>query len=205
LKSEGKQFEKDFEDSCKKTDYYLLRLIDSVKWGQGEGSKFTPSNKCDSILFTIPFLWMLELKSTIGTSMSFNPYVEKDGEVISAPWIKPENEKTKFMIKHNQVKSLMKMESEGLTPGFIFNFRERILKTKSTPNQTYFVHIKDFIEYTKQSETSSINAQICKDIGVELEGYKKKVYYTYNIKEFVIKAIKFYTDKKYINSKYHFL
>lgn len=183
----GKVFEKDWQDSVAKTNYFYLRLIDGVKWGVGEGSKFTPSNKCDAIQHTAPYLWMLELKSTKSNSMSFHP---------KTPWETPKGSNTKYVIKPSQVKAL-KAEYEKrnpyVIPGFILNFRERIMKTKTVPHQTYFVHIKDFLDYATTSGTSSINAEVCKKIGINIEGELKKTHYRYDVVDFVERAVAVYS------------
>lgn len=191
-KNEGKLFEKDFEDSCKGTSHYFMRLVDSAKWVQGQGSLFTPSNKADSILHTMPFLWLLELKSTKGASVSF---------YADTPWEKPSVAKGNVMIKPNQVKDLMKaVETEGVIAGFIINFRERILKTKTVPSSTYFVHVKDFIKFAVQTGKSSISQDDCEMFGILIPQEKKRVRYKYDIQEFVDLAVVTYLKKGYICS-----
>jgi penicillin-binding protein-related factor A (putative recombinase) len=193
--SEGKSFEKDWEDSYVKTGYFYLRLVDGVKWGAGEGSKFTPSNKCDGIQHTPPYLWMLEQKSTKANSISFHP---------GTPWENPKDSDTKYVIKPSQVKALKKEFEKGnpyVLPGLVLNFRERVMKTKTVPHQTYFVHIKDFLDYATTSGTSSISAEVCKDIGVTIEGAVKISHYRYNIVFFVEQAVRVYSEKGYIKEE----
>ena len=180
MSNAGKDFEKDFKDSYEKTSYTCIRLVDSAKWLQGSGSKFQASNIADFIVLTSPYMWVLELKSTKGSSISHTPYVEG----VSAPWEKPKNDTTQVMIKANQVKSLMKLTKKPyVIPGFLFNFRERALKTKTIPHQTYFVHINDFINYAQESKASSIGVDTCRDIGIPLDGIVKKVNYKYDVEK----------------------
>ena len=189
-KSEGKNFEKDLEDSFDKTDITCIRLIDSAKWIQGQGATFTPENKCDFIVFSPPLLYALELKSTKGSSISFNP---------KEPWNKPEGEHTAVMIKANQVKSLLEfVQKPGVIAGFIFDFRARELKTKVEPNQVFFVHINDFLEYAKLG-TSSINRIDCESIGLEIKGKIKKVHYGYDVLSFIENSTNFCIKKGYIS------
>lgn len=190
--SAGKQFEKDWEDSYIKAGYFYLRLVDSAKWVVGEGSKFTPSNKCDSLQHTPPYLWMLELKSTKENSMSFHP---------KTPWEAPKGTSTKYVIKPSQVKELKAEYEKGypyLIPGFILNFRERVLKTKTVPHQTYFVHIKDFLDYATNSGTSSISADVCREIGIPILSELKRTRYRYDIENFVVNAVAYYQNKGYV-------
>jgi hypothetical protein len=190
----GKVFEDNWKKSYAKLPIYYLRLQDAVKWGRGEGSNFTPSNPYDSLQFKIPFLWLLELKSTIGTNVSFNPI---------KPWGKPENKKTQVMIKANQVKDLMEaVKKDGIIAGFIINFREHVTKTKvpiTLPDETFFIHINDFIKFAVTSEKSSLNREECASIGMRIESHKLKVNYTYGVKKFSEESPEFYLKKGHLN------
>lgn len=186
--SDGKQFETDFKDSIAKTGYFYMRLRDAVKWGSASNSTFTPSNPCDSVLFTMPFLWLLELKSTKGASISFYP---------DTPWIRPKGTTKNVMIKANQVKELRDfVKSSGVMAGFIFNFRPRVLKSGLTENMTYFVHITDFIEFAVKSGKSSISEADCRELGTFIPSEIKKVRYKYDIETFVNMAIPHAINKK---------
>lgn len=196
--SEGKQFEKDWKDSYKSSKHFYMRLKDTAKWLQGSGSKFTPDNPCDAIQHTMPFLWLLELKSTKAASVSFNPYIK--GE--SSPMDKPKNKKTNVMIKANQVKELNKaVEYQGVIAGFIINFRERKLKTKTSDNECFFIHIKDFMDFAMKTGKSSISQDDCMQIGIKIESVKLKTNYRYKINEFVATATKRYIHKGYLDKE----
>lgn len=189
MPSEGKLFEKAWENSYKDTPYAYIRLIDSAKWIKGQGSSFTPSNICDAIQFYPPYMWLLELKSTEGTGISFTPVG------------KEKNEKTSVMIKENQIKKLLQYShKDGIISGFIMNFRERNLKTKSEPNEVFFIHINDFIEFSTNSGKSTISREDCRNIGVTINGHCKKIHYTYDITKFTNDIIAFCKNKKYIKS-----
>lgn len=196
MSKEGKKFEKQWQDSYKYSDHFYMRLKDSAKWLQGSGSSFTPSNPCDSIQHTMPFLWLLELKSTKGTSISFNPYIE--GE--SSPDKKPKNKKTNVMIKANQVKELRQaVKYQGVIAGFVVNFRERELKTKIYDNETFFIHINDFWNFAVKTGKSGLNREDCEQIGVRIEHEKLKSNYRYKINDFVNEAIGVYISKRYLD------
>jgi penicillin-binding protein-related factor A (putative recombinase) len=189
--SDGKEFEKDFEDSCKKTSFHYMRLVDSAKWVQGQGSTFTPTNVCDCILHASPFAFLLELKSTKGAGISFN---------AGDPTQKPQGAKTQVMIKAKQVKDLLKASlHHGVIAGLIFNFRERELKTKSEPNEVFFVHIQDFVKFATETGKSSINRADCMDIGILMLCEQKKVHYRYDIELFVQEAIPKYIQSGHIS------
>lgn len=195
-KNAGKKFEKDWKDSYKESDYFYMRLRDTAKWLQGQGSSFTPDNPCDALQHTMPFLWLLELKSTKGASISFNPYIE--GE--SSPDIKHKNKKTNVMIKANQVKELKQaVQYQGVIAGFIVNYRERKLKTKVTENECYFIHIKDFWDFAVKTGKSSISQEDCKGIGIKIDDVKLKTNYRYKINEFVERAIEHYIQVGYLD------
>jgi hypothetical protein len=193
--NKGKKFEQMFKESCEKLENStFIRFIDSAKWVKGEKTSFTPSNKCDSFLDFNGFLFLLELKSTKGTSISYNP---------KKPYEKPSNPKTKVMIKHNQVKSLMKEATKRISiPGFVLNYRERKLKTKHEAEETFFVHINDFIEFAKKFDKSGLNREDCRQIGIPINSKIKKVKYEYDIKSFANAAVNTYIRKQYLNHDY---
>ena len=186
--SKGKEFEKHWKESWEKTPHYFLRLQDSAKWTSDGKTSFTPSNPYDGLAFASPILFTMELKSVEGTGISFNP---------GDPTKRPTNEKTHVMIKASQVKSLLAChEKIGVVSGFIFNFRPRVLKTKTEPNETFFVFIDDFIRFAVQSGKSSIGRNDCRDIGIPITGEVKKVHFKYDIDEFVFQATNMLFSKK---------
>jgi hypothetical protein len=192
--NEGKIFETNFKVSCEKTGFFFMRLRDGAKWVQGQGASFTPSNPCDAILHSMPFMWLLELKSTKGASISFYP---------NTPWERPKDSSREVMIKPNQVRELgLFAKAQGVIPGFIMNFRPRELKSGTTQNKVYFVHIKDFIDFAVRTGKSSINENECAEMGVEINSTLKKTHYGYDITYFVNQAIPFYVGKGYINTEH---
>lgn len=170
----GKQFERDWQDSYKGTGFFYMRLKDAPKWVRGQGATFTPSNPCDAIQFSPPFLWLLELKSTGGTSISFNK---------GKPW---EKSNRTVMIAPSQVRELMSASKHfGVIAGLVLNFRERRTKTSHRENCAYFIHIADFIKWAEANPNKgSINIADCEAIGVQIECTKKRVRYHYHIAEF---------------------
>ena len=76
MKNEGKKFEEDFKKSVP-DDVYFLRLQDAGGWSNADNTRFTVSNICDAIMFKVPFLHMVELKSHKGKSIPFSCIREK--------------------------------------------------------------------------------------------------------------------------------
>lgn len=193
---EGKKFEQDWRDSYKSSEHFYMRLRDGAKWLKGQESSYQSENQCDAIQHTMPFLWLLELKSTKGASVSFNPYIE--GE--SAPDKKPKNRKTNVMIKANQVKELRQSVTyQGVISGFVINYRERKLKTKTYENASYFIHINDFWDFAVKTGKSSISQDDCKTIGVKIGQTRLKNKYIYKIDQFINECLKLYIEREYIN------
>ncbi|MFC8686078.1 hypothetical protein [Brevibacillus porteri] len=192
---DGKKFEENWRDSYKSSEHFYMRLRDGAKWLKGGGSSFTPSNPCDSIQHTMPFLWLLELKSTKAASVSFNPYIE--GE--TSPEEKPKNKKTNVMIKANQVKELRQaVKYQGVIAGFVVNYREHKLKTKVYENETYFIHINDFWDFAVRTGKSSIGRKDSREIGVKIDHVKLKTNYRYKINEFIKGSSLVYFTKGYL-------
>lgn len=162
IKSEGKLFEQDFKNSIPK-DIYLLRLVDPPSsWGDNTNLRFSVHNPYDFLLYSVPNLFPMELKSTKGKSFSFKG--------------------TSPMIKKHQIEGLTEANKyDGVKAGFIFNFRE--------PTQrTYFLHINNFNKFVEQTTKSSINEKDIQEYGaVLIEGNQKKVRWTWNIQELISK------------------
>lgn len=72
MKSTGKRFEENFRKSIPPTIFYYRFKDSSNNWNRGDGIRFAPSNICDCMLFDGRMLYLLELKSTKGKSLSFN-------------------------------------------------------------------------------------------------------------------------------------
>lgn len=164
LISEGKVFEQSFKESVPK-DVFFMRLKDVFSGFHNENRTFTPPNICDSVMYKSPTLFLLEFKSTKGTSFSFSDKI----------------------IKPNQIKELTKASTyEGVVPGFIFNFRKY--------NLTYFIHINDFNKFKETCGKQSINEKDAKDIGILIEQKLKITKYKYDIEKF-IEDLKTYQGK----------
>lgn len=189
----GKTFEENWKDSYSKLPIFYLRLKDAAKWNRGEQSSFTPENPFDSFQFQMPFIWLFELKSTSGSSISFYP---------NTPDEKPEGTNSQVMIKPNQVKSLLESsEVDGVIAGFVMNFRSRETKTLKFDNETYFIHINDFMKFAKVSGKSGMNREDCSIMGLRIDSSIKKVNYKYDIEKFTKESPKFYLNKGYINKE----
>lgn len=154
--NEGKIFEKCFKDSIPK-DVYFMRLKDVFAgFGNTNRQSFTSNNPCDSIMYSYPRLFLLEFKSSKGTSFSFSNKI----------------------IKEHQIEDLQKASTyKGVISGFIFNYRKYPV--------TYFVEINKFIKFKNECNKKSINKDDCEKIGVLIEQRLKKVNYTYNIRKFI--------------------
>ena len=69
--NEGKKFEEDWKNSFKKVNAYFFRIKDSAASFSGGNSSFTRSNPYDCFVLYEGYFFPMELKSTKGTSFSF--------------------------------------------------------------------------------------------------------------------------------------
>jgi penicillin-binding protein-related factor A (putative recombinase) len=172
--SEGKIFESSFESSCKSQKIFYHRIKDVFLPPKLRNQVRLPKNKYDCLLFHDGYLLPIEFKSGKGKSFSFSESI----------------------IKEHQIKSLQEAtEYEKTIPGFIFNFRS------TTGNETYFIHIHDFIKYKGIAEAefsvhnycklnkSSIPLEVCKQVGIEIHNEKKRTRYSYDVKRFIDEAV----------------
>lgn len=168
IKNAGKKFEEDFKKSIP-NDVYYERLKDSTgAWfnQDNENVRFTSKQPYDAFIFKSPFLFTLELKSTISTSFSFTG--------------KSPN------IKDHQINSLLKShEYENIISGFIFNFRRN--------NDTYFLRINNFLNFKNNTTKCSLNLNdIIINDGVKIQARLLRTRYRYDVKHFVNYYLCFY-------------
>ncbi|WP_143452701.1 PDDEXK family nuclease [Konateibacter massiliensis] len=172
-KNPGKIFEDSFVKSVP-NHILVKRLNDSASsWNGGSGTRFTTTNECDFIMFddNTRTFYGLELKSTIG-SLTF---WREDFENIE--------KKCSFNIKKNQIKGLLKFSSHLGVFGFVFNFRNK-------SNQTYFVMIDEFLDYTNTLSKKSINIDDVLQMNpIKIDNTLLRTNYRYNLE-------KFFTDSK---------
>lgn len=172
--NEGKQFEKDWQDSCP-PHIYLMRVKDNPMWRQSR-SVTASKNPCDFIQYRMPYVFLLEMKSTKGTSFSFSEKI----------------------IKQHQLDRLGKAcTAPGVIAGLVFNFREIEGKRNNT---TFFVHIRDFLRFKESCGKQSISIGDCKGIGISIESTRKKVYFRYEVERFVQDAVLSCLSKGYISN-----
>lgn len=162
--NEGKKFEHHFHKSLEKEDFYVLRLVDPPS-SFGKDStrvRFSAKNPYDFLAYKSPYLFCLELKSVIGTSISFQ--TEEEAK---------QKKNTSANIKWHQIESLMKAGNfDGVEPMFIINFRKT--------NQTYAIPIAEFIAYAERITKKSINEQDCKAMGILIPQTLNRTSYHYN-------------------------
>lgn len=171
MQNNGKRFEQNFQDSCEADGILCVRLVDSNKFGFGEQSRFTPKNIADFICHDGSALLIVEAKSTVNTSISFNQPCDDNGNGT-------------YMIKPSQVRSLMRyIDYPNVYPLLVLDYADRANKKGDIiDGGTYAIHIKTFVEWTKKTPKKSINKEDAEQIGVKVDRFKKKVNYSYNIK-----------------------
>ncbi len=159
----GKEFEKQFKESCP-SDVYFLRLHDSaIGFGSNrQAGGFAVKSPYDCIMIKVPKVYALELKSTKENTMSYE---------------KPEQtSKGNKVIKLHQIIELRKAASKGLTAGFILNFRKS--------NHTYFLPIQEFDKITYQGMTSKASISeldVAESDALLIPQRLKKVKYAYDL------------------------
>ena len=100
--SEGKKFEEDFKKSVP-FEYFFYRFKDGTGNFNGqknENVRFQAKNMCDCEVMTHEKLFLLELKSHLGKSISFT------------------------CIRNNQIEEMSKVDHKRIKTYFIFNFRD---------------------------------------------------------------------------------
>lgn len=169
-KNEGKRFEDAFVKSI--PDYVLVkRLNDNASsWSGGTNTRFASKNECDYMLSNdhTRTLYGLELKSTKSDSLTF---WREDFE--------DKKKKQTFQIRKCQIQGLEKWSKHIGVFGFIINFREN-------GNETYFINIGSFLEYTSTLSKKSINRDdILKMNPIEIGSTLMRTNYRYDVEKFL--------------------
>ena len=149
-------------------DIYYLRLKDSAgSYSFGNKSRFTPSNPYDCFAFYKSYLFPMELKSTKGTSISFQKSKKENGA----------------MIKFHQIEGLTLADSyNNVYAGFIFDFRE---------SDTFWMGISDFNKFLQSTTKKSINKNdIIQFNGIKINKSKKRTRYSYDIEKLFSEIIR---------------
>ena len=167
MKNKGKQFEQDFQESCK-SQLSLIRLKDpgssfNIKCAgcPKQITRFSPRNICDFIGYLYPNMFLLELKSTKGTSMPF-----------------------KNIIKSKTDKRLQQMvhlsEKKGIKAYIVFNWRK-----KGGMDTTVAVSVVDVRVYIDRSERKSIPFGWTVTYGTLIKSHKKITRYSYDLTQLI--------------------
>lgn len=177
-KNNGKKFESEFKESLP-SHVWNYRLPDT---GGGMMARFTSKSLCDIILFNTKtgYQRLVELKSTVGTSMSFKTYEDcttyENNKKEFDEWfgslpavdrkalkeeikekrkaIKSEEKSlnTGAMIKYHQIKTLIDNSKYDRVDGYF-------VMTFIASERTYVVHIDAFEHLWKTSTKKSFNTK----------------------------------------------
>lgn len=81
-------------------------------------------------------------------------------------------------IRENQIQGMYKaVQHKGIYAGFLLNYRDL--------EETYYIAVMDMIEYINSTDRKSIPVEWCKERGIKIEQKKKRVRYSYNLREFL--------------------
>ena len=166
----GKVFESQFVKSIPNEYCWHKRLNDNAaSWNNGTNTRFASTNECDFLLYDCRSrtLSAVELKSTQSSLTFWRKDFESD------------EKKHKFNIKKNQILGLQKWNQYPINCGFIFNFRNK-------NNDTYYVAVQDFLNYTNNLKKKSININdILQMNPIKIENKKIRVNYIYDLDKFL--------------------
>lgn len=167
--NEGKKFEEDWKNSFAKLHVYYFRIKDSAASFSGGNTSFTRTNPYDCFVLYEGFFLPMELKSTKGTSFSFEKAGAGNGNKL---------------IKLSQIHGLNEVSQfKNTKAGFIFNFRD--------VHRTYYLNIVNFMNFYNNTSKFSINEQdVIEYEGVLIESRLLKVRYRYNVEKLLNELIR---------------
>lgn len=155
----GKKFENDIRDSMPEDVFYYRLKDPPSSFGQDSSkTRFSLKNPFDFFMYKFPYLYSIENKSKQTNSFS---------------WTLDEDVKGKD-IKASQLIKLYEAYKKGLVAGLLLNFRNT--------NETYFLHIRDFMEFATETVKHSINKDDVKKFnGFLVPQTLKRTKYKYDI------------------------
>lgn len=158
----GKRFESAFRKSVP-DDVYCMRIRDEAQSFR-KSALFSHNNPFDFLLFYSAHLFCFELKSTKGSSCSFERTADEHA-----------------MIHYHQIIGLRNTEQyDGIISGFLINWRNDELNTQAT----YFIRIQDFDHMIKNLNKKSFNVvDMIKFGAIKVDSEKLRVNYKYDIKK----------------------
>lgn len=176
MSNNGKKFETNFKLSVIEQGLFFERFQDSNKFGFGDKTRFTLNSPCDCFVYDTQYLYYIELKTTIGTSISFNqPCTEKGNGT--------------YMIKPKQVTSLLERDKYKNVYGLlVLDYADRVNKKgEIIEGGTYAIRIEDFYNWAESVDKKSINKDDAEKIGIKIDRKRKKVNYRYDVKSMLEK------------------
>lgn len=185
----GKEFEARFKASVDRVDgLFFYRIKDVNQMNLKPGARVS-KNLYDAFMYKYPNLIPVELKSVDANRTK------------SIGFQSGKQDKQNKHIKWHQLEALKKsVDTYGVIGGLVLNFRF------DDHEETFFIHINDFLEYKRVAENKlkgiyisktnekSIPLAICKEIGMEIKSVKLKTKYSYHLKDFIKRL-----QEKYIN------
>lgn len=157
-KNYGKIFEQDFQNSVDTSKMIVEREKDNVAF------QSRSKNPYDFRIYLKPNIFFFELKSTGGASININNSIIKDHQIEE--------------LTHRG-------KYPGAYAGFLFQFRERDLKTKHREHMIYYLAIENFNKRNKKKK--SLSPEEIKSLGgIRVEAHKKITRYTLNINKLIL-------------------
>ena len=166
--NQGKVFERDFKESCKKQNIFIMRINDTYYTAkQYDPKAFVPSQVCDYILHYNGTLFMTELKSSEKKYMT----IERDKA---------------GMIKKHQYEQMSRNENTNEHGLFVLQF------LRDTDDEiTYAMKITDFMQFISESDKSSINMlDVVQHGGIVVEQAVSRTRKHYNVQNVLDKLVK---------------
>lgn len=165
--NQGKVFERDFKESCKKQNIFIMRINDTYYTAKQYDTKaFVPSQVCDYILHYNGTLFMTELKSSEKKYMT----IERDKA---------------GMIKKHQYEQMSRNENTNEHGLFVLQF------LRDTDDEiTYAMNITDFMNFLDESDKSSINMlDVVQHGGIVVEQAVSRTRKHYNVQDVLDKLV----------------
>ena len=155
-KNAGKKFEDDFYNSLVEYEDIYIHRIRDVQFYRGSTSIG------DYIVFKAPKLYLLELKSVKGISITVSTKTDENGNI------------THFgNINKKQFDMMLDIENEDIVVGYILNFRKN--------QNTFYLSAEQVLDFLvdKTITRKSIPESYCERHGVKLNQSIKRTRYTY--------------------------
>lgn len=164
----GKKFEDNIYDDCDSNPKIYIKRMRDVQFYAGSTSI------ADFSIYRKPYLFLVELKTNKGISMSISEKLDDDGNI-----------KSYGRLNYDQVQMMVEASKiDGVYCGYLIEFRE----DKNNPHGVYYISLETMLEYINNPNRvrKSLSQAFCESRGLRVREELKSSVWTVKEQELLL-------------------